>query len=314
MDAIRPPVDTPSVHPDATTGVRRLGKPIGPTTTFGAIGAWMQRACEPTLPPMTTLRVGSVPYLVGRPLDEGLRQESGIELVHEVPARLVEGLRSGRLDVALVSSIELFRAPGYSYVPDLCVGTRGHVASVQVFLHRPLAEVRSVAMDPASRTSQALVQILLQDRAGGPPDYRFPELGQDPASVEADAWLAIGDRALREFHASDAPTFNPSQAWVERTGRPFVFAAWIVRPGLAIEPYADAFQRSARVGQQRIPDLAREAARTWGMPFEFCEQYLAQECAYDLQGDMSAALQAFGEAARGLGLTDPRAEPVVAWS
>ncbi len=263
---------------------------------------------------MPNLRVGSVPYLVGRPLDEGLRDEPGIELVHHVPARLVQGLREGSLDVALVSSIELFRTPGYSYVPNWCVGTRGAVASVQVFLRKPLAEVRTLAMDPASRTSQALVQIQLQDRPQGPPEYVFPELGQDPAELACDGYLAIGDRALREAYAGHLSVFNPSLAWTERRALPFVFAAWIVRPGVSIEPYAEAFQRSAHQGQTRIPELAQEAAQTWGMDPEFCLRYLAEECVYDLQGDMTAALDAFGGAARELALTDPRAEPVVAWS
>ncbi|MFT5150919.1 MAG: hypothetical protein ACI841_000903, partial [Planctomycetota bacterium] len=39
------------------------------------------------------LRVGSVPYLVGRPLDLGLEREPGIEFMRAVPARLVDGLR-----------------------------------------------------------------------------------------------------------------------------------------------------------------------------------------------------------------------------
>ena len=262
---------------------------------------------------MVPLRVGSVPYLVGRPLDGGLRDTPGIELIHAVPSRLVEGLRSGHLDVALVSSIELFRSPGYSYIPDLCVGTRGTVSSVQVFLRKPLDQVRSLAMDPASRTSQALVQILLQERPGGPPAYRFPDLGQDPREEACDAWLSIGDRALQDHQRSEFSVFNPSQEWARRTGLPFVFAAWIVRPGVEIQPHAEAFRRSAREGLDQVETLAREAAQTWGMPFAFCRDYLAKECVYDLQGDMDSALHAFGEAAGQLALTDPQAEPVAAW-
>ncbi|MEZ5974296.1 MAG: MqnA/MqnD/SBP family protein [Planctomycetota bacterium] len=97
-----------------------------------------------------TLRVSSVPYLVGRPLDHGLSREEGITLEKHVPARLVELLRAGKLDVALVSSIELFCMPGYSYIPGLCVGGKGAVSSVQVFLRRPIEQVDSIAMDPAS--------------------------------------------------------------------------------------------------------------------------------------------------------------------
>ena len=75
------------------------------------------------------LRVGTVPYLVGRPLDEALEDEPGIDVVRAVPAELVRGLRDGSLDVALVSSIELFRRPGYRYLDGLAVSGEGASAA-----------------------------------------------------------------------------------------------------------------------------------------------------------------------------------------
>ena len=114
--------------------------------------------------PGLQLRVGSVPYLVARPLDLGLGDEPGITLTHAVPARLVEALRAGDLDVALVSSVESFRRPGYRYIDGLAVAGRGTVSSVQLFLRRPLEELQTVALDPASRTARALCQCLLLNR------------------------------------------------------------------------------------------------------------------------------------------------------
>ena len=78
----------------------------------------------------TPLRVGAVPYLVGRPLVDGLSQEPGLELSFAVPAQLVESLRRAELDVALVSSIELFRRPGYGYLSGSAIAGSGFVASV----------------------------------------------------------------------------------------------------------------------------------------------------------------------------------------
>ncbi|HPF13754.1 MAG: menaquinone biosynthesis protein [Planctomycetes bacterium] len=255
------------------------------------------------------LRVGSVPYLVGRPLDYGLENDPEVRFSKEVPARLVEGLREGRLDVALVSSIELFRMPGYSYLPGLCVGGRGVVSSVQVFLRRPLDEVESVAMDPASRTSQALVQILLADRPDGPPEYLFPALGEDHRKLASSAWLSIGDRALRDFHAGGTQVFNPSDAWTRTTGLPFVFAAWIVRPGVDIAPHRARLERAHERGRAAIGQLAGQAARTWNLPAKVCEDYLGRECVYRLGPEMDEALKLFGERAGALGLTHPEAIP-----
>jgi chorismate dehydratase len=255
------------------------------------------------------LRVGSVPYLVGRPLDLGLEHEPGIEYRRDVPARLVEDLRAGALDVALVSSIELFQRPGYRYLPRFAVAGRGAVGSVQVFLRKPLAEVESIALDPASRTAQTLVRVLLAERPGGAP--RFIELAQgvDPRSVPADAWLRIGDRALREHLAGEHDVFNPSEHWCARVRLPFVFAPWIVRPGAPLAGHVDAFQRAAERGLAALGPLAEEAASRWDVPLADCRAYLEDECLFEPGAELEPALAAFGAAARALGLTHRGAHP-----
>lgn len=257
-----------------------------------------------------TLRVGSVPYLVGRPLDLGLGDEPGIELRHDIPARLVEDLRAGLLDVALVSSIELFRRPGYQYIPGIGVAGRGHVASVQVFLERPLSEVRSIAMDPASRTAATLSRVLLSARPEGAPEFREVAAGEDPRAAGCDGWLRIGDPALREYYAPDAPkVFNPSKVWTERTGLPFIFAAWIVRPGVELGPHLAAFARARLRGSRSLTELASAASREWELPLHACCTYLLEECVYDPGAEMHEALLAFRDAAAPLGLCESSIEP-----
>lgn len=258
--------------------------------------------------PARALRVGSVPYLVGRPLDDGLSAEPDIAYVQRVPAELVAGLRAGELDVALVSSIELFREPGYRYLSDLAVAGTGFVASVQVFLRRPIDEVRTVALDPASRTAATLVQVLLADRGQSslraPPRFLEVPQGVDPRAVEADAWLAIGDRALREYLAPDSPpVFNPSQEWCARTGLPFIFALWIVRPGVDLSPaHVAAFARARERGGRRVRELADEASQSWSLPLAACRKYLVEECRYDPGAEMGRALFSFRDRAAELGL------------
>jgi len=260
--------------------------------------------------PAPPLRVGSVPYLVGRPLDSGLGEEPGIELCHDVPAKLIEALRAGELDVALVSSIELFRRPGYRYIDGIAVAGRGTVGSVQVFLRKPLEEIASVALDPASRAARALVQVLLSSRESGAPEFIEVPSGADPRAAEADAWLRIGDAALRESLADDAlPVFNPSAAWTERNELPFVFAPWIVAPTAPIEAHLPAFVRARARGAARIASLAREASAVWHVSEEACLHYLTEECLYDLGDEMAPAMHAFRDAAAALGLCEGELDP-----
>jgi chorismate dehydratase len=260
--------------------------------------------------PQRILRVGSVPFLVARPLDAELEREPLVRLSRDVPSRLVERLRAGELDVALVSSIELFRRPGYGYLAGSAIAGDGFVPSVQVFLRRPLAELRTVALDPSSRTAQALAQVMLARRAAGrgvPAPKCFElEAGADPSLAPADAWLEIGDAALRRSLSPAAPpTFNPSQAWSEDLGLPFVFAAWITRPGLQpTDAERSLFARARARGttRERLRTLAREAAARWEVDGNACERYLSLECRFDPGAQLEPALLAFRDAAAALGL------------
>ena len=261
---------------------------------------------------MSRLRVGSVPYLVGRPLDADLAECAGLELVRDVPARLVEGLRAGALDVALVSSIELFRAPGYRWLDGPVVAGRGFVSSVQLFLERPLEQLRRIVLDPASRSSQALVRVTLAaERPGSEPEYVEIPLGADPRAQGGDAWLAIGDAALRTYLEDGAPrVFNPAESWSRRTGLPFVFAAWIVRPGVEIAPeLLRAFARAPRFDRERLEGWAREASRAWQLPLDACRRYLEHECVYDVGAELGPSLAAFRDRAAALGLAEAHLDP-----
>ncbi|MEM9382334.1 MAG: menaquinone biosynthesis protein [Planctomycetota bacterium] len=261
-------------------------------------------------PERAPLRVGTVPYLVGRPLDLGLENEPGIELRYEVPALLVEQLRRGEIDVALVSSIELFRRPGYRYLDGIAVCGESYVGSVQVFLRRPIQEVESIALDPSSRAAAALTRTLLHEREGGPPTFLEVPLGEDPREVEgADAWLRIGDAALRETLTLDVPAWNPSEEWRRRTGLPFVFAAWIVREDAPIEPHLDAFSRARARGRASIRALATEASERWSLPESRCLEYLEEECSYDPGAAMAVSLNEFRRRASQAGLCDGQIVP-----
>lgn len=255
------------------------------------------------------LRVGSVPYLVGRPLDLGLEQEPDVRLERRVPSELVSGLRAGRLDVALVSSIELFRTPGYGYVDGLAVAGAGPVRSVQLFLRRPLDQLRRVALDPASRTSQVLAQAILAARLGDR-EIEYTEAPGEPSEADADAFLEIGDRCLqRRVGEPSWESLDLSEAWLELTGQPFVFAVWITGPKASLEGRLDLFQRSRLRGRAQLDQLVSRGAQQLQLPEADVRQYLEHECRYELPAGLAAPLHAFREQALRLGLANPKAQP-----
>src|SRR2546429_420968 len=145
----------------------------------------------------TPMRIGAVSYLNTKPLVYGLAQLAPrAELVFDLPSRLADQLAAGKLDVALIPSVEYFQNPAYAIVSDACMGCRGPVLSVKLLSRLPMDKIRTLALDEGSRTSVALVRILLQERFGlSPKLVPFP-LGISPDKIDADAVLMIGDRAM----------------------------------------------------------------------------------------------------------------------
>ena len=124
------------------------------------------------------------------------------------------------------------------------------------------------------------------------------------------AWLRIGDTCMREYLAPDAPqVLNPSEEWREMTGLPFVFALWVIRPGVDVNPYLSAFTQAFIRGQSRLDDLAREAAHAWGVPNGATRRYLFEECSYDLGERMAPSLFAFRDEAAKLDLAAAELNP-----
>src|SRR5580692_4745071 len=138
------------------------------------------------------VRIGAVNYLNSKPLIEGLAELlPEAELTLDYPSRLADDLEAGRLDVALVPSIEVLRHPNYEIVSDACVATRGPVMSVKLYSRVPFGLIRTLGLDAGSRAGAALVRIMVRERYGvtaglGP----FP-LDQSPAEIRSDAFLMI---------------------------------------------------------------------------------------------------------------------------
>lgn len=265
------------------------------------------------VPPSSTavLAVGAPPYLVARPLTEGLDASPLVRFERDIPARLVERLRSGELDVALVSTIELFRRAGYGYLAGYAIAGHGEVASVRVFLRRPVEELTSIALDPASRAAAALVQTLFSGALGDAfarprvaPRFVEVPAGAAAEHADADAFLEIGDSALRRSLGSrDTDYFDPSHAWARATQLPFPFAAWIVREGVELSlEQLSVFAGARRAGLAKLDAFVDEGVASMGLPREALARYMRHECRFDDEPRLDLALERWRAAATQAGM------------
>ncbi len=237
-------------------------------------------------------KIGCVPYLNAKPLIEGLE---GVVLLP--PSRLTAPLESGRLDVGLVSAVEVFRHD-WAYVPGIAVASPGKTDSVRLHHRVPLRRVRRVALDRNSRTSNVLARILLEGRHGLRPRYTVRDPSRGISFRDVDAVLTIGDAS---FRPGRAPFVDLGTAWKEFTGLPFVYAVWAFRRG---HPGARRMGRALReakaLGLSRLEEIARREAARLGLPRAFCRRYLTECITYDLGPEERAGLRLFERRARAL--------------
>lgn len=229
---------------------------------------------------MEGLRIGAVVYLNSKPLVEALpRLAPHAQIVVDLPSRLAAGLAEGTLDVALIPSIEYFRNPGCTIVSDACIASRGPVESVKLYSRVPIAEIRTLALDEGSRTSAALVRILLAERFGLTPRTLPLPIGAAAEDSPADATLLIGDRGMLPPQGHFAATWDLGEEWMQWTGLPFVFAMWIARPGVASDgPTRRTIARllgTARdEGLRSVDAIARQEGPRLGLTVEQAKAYL----------------------------------------
>ncbi len=216
------------------------------------------------------VRLGCVKYLNARPLIHGWEGE-----VHfDHPSALCRLLAAAELDVALVSSFEYLRNPIYSIVDGVAIASDGPVYSVVLAHREPLAQLREIAVDPASETSVNLLRGLLAERGLSP---RYVSASR-PAGADG-ARLLIGDQAIafRQAHP-DFQFWDLGEQWDALRQRPFVYALWLIRPEVS-----GPQQIADRLRALRDLNLGRSDALVGaGKKFdrEFCARYFRDHVRY----------------------------------
>jgi len=255
------------------------------------------------------LRIGAVCYLNARPLTLALsRLIPEARLFFDVPSRLADGLAAGRLDVALVPSIEYARHPDYRIVSDACVACHGPVQSIRLYGRVAPEQVRSLALDEGSRTSAALARILLKEQLGIEPSVEPLPIGATPEQTRADAVMLIGDRGIRPADGPYAFVWDLGERWTRWTGLPMVFAMWLSPTG-GDPPGLDQALAAARdEGLRQLPEIARQEAPKLGISEGDCLAYLRDHLQFQLDDRARQGLQRFYELASRHGLAPEERE------
>ena len=86
-----------------------------------------------------------------------------IDLVIDYPANIAAQLIKNEIDIGLIPVAVLPQLKEYYIISDFCIAADGAVASVCMFSDVPLNEIKTILLDYQSRTSVALLKVLLKE-------------------------------------------------------------------------------------------------------------------------------------------------------
>lgn len=258
----------------------------------------------------TPVRLGAVSFLNARPLTVGLDgPDSPFDLHYDLPSKCAADLAAGTIDVGLIPAVEYARnEPDYWIVPGICIASLGEVLTVRLFYRGKLDEIRRIAVDTSSRTSVALMTVILRERYGLNPEQVPAAPDLDAMLHEADAALLIGDPVLPLVaEGAGRQCLDLGEIWTEMTGKPFVYALWAGREGRLSPGHVARLQQARQAGSVSLQQIATAFQRERAGDVELYERYLRDHIRHDLGPDELEGLREFYRLAAVHGVID--AEP-----
>ena len=240
---------------------------------------------------MSQLRISAVSYLNTKPFIYGLYRSDLADILDlslDIPSVCAQKLLHGEVDLALAPVAIIPELPEAHIVSDFCIGAVGKVKTVCIFSEKPLTEVKRIYLDFHSRTSVALTRILCAQYWQIKPEFIPATEGFEQKIGGDTAALIIGDRAIgrdRQFPY----TYDLGEAWLNWTGLPFVFAAWISTKPLHPDLLA-RFNAALQTGIEHIPDLTKILPAIPGIDVE---DYFRHNISYVLDQPKWQALHRF---------------------
>lgn len=205
---------------------------------------------------MQKLRVVAVSYLNTKPLLYGLLRSpiaERIDLQLAIPSECARRLRDGEADLGLAPVAILPELDNWQLVSNYCIGATGPVKTVCLYGEVPIERMEAIYLDHHSRTSVALIKILLRHHWRLSPQLLPAQTGYIQQIGGTTGGLVIGDRTIG-LEEKFPYVYDLGHAWREMTNLPFVFAAWVsVKP--LDEDFIAAFDAALGSGLTYLPDL-----------------------------------------------------------
>lgn len=240
---------------------------------------------------MNKIRISAVSYTNTKPFLYGINHTdiiNKIDLSLDIPADCAQKLIDDKADIGLIPVAAALNLPEWHIVSDYCIGAVGKVDSVFIFSNCEIHDVKTIQLDPESRSSNNLAKVLMKnhwqiapEQIVGASDYSY--------STEANtAFVQIGDRTFGKKDKYPY-VYDLAEEWQKLTGLPFTFAAWISNKPIPQE-FIEEFNQSLQYGLDHREDLFKELP----MRNDFdIKDYLMHKIDYPLTDAKKQALHMF---------------------
>jgi chorismate dehydratase len=246
------------------------------------------------------------------PLSDQLARRYKIDSMS--PSECAARLAAGSADIGLIPIAALAANPGLRILPGCTIASKDRVLSLLLVRRasQPLAAIRSVAADTASRTTVAYTRTLFHK--WGNPGVPFLPMAADLDSMlaQADAAIVIGDPALfaieersnRFARTGEELVYHDlAHEWHSLTGLPFVSAVWAATPAVPrSHSIEDDFIQSRIHGLQNIDALVAEWSAKMPLAESTIRSYLTTNIHYTLDQECIEGMRGFFRAAAETGV------------
>jgi chorismate dehydratase len=231
----------------------------------------------------------SLPFLYG--LENSAYISENCEIVTKYPSEGARMLLDGECDIALVP-VGVIPQLKISYiVSKFCIGAEGRVRSVLLVSQVPLEMISRIYLDYQSATSVRLVKILAKHHWNINPEFIESKPGYENQIKGGTAGVIIGDRCFE--YTNYKYQYDLAEEWINFTGYPFVFAAW-----LSLKPVKAELKKELNDALEYGISNIDSVIQTYKHKFAFnpnfnAREYYTKNISYYLNEGKSRGMSAF---------------------
>ncbi len=208
---------------------------------------------------MSKIKISAVSYTNTKPFLYGLQHTdiiNKIDLSLDIPADCAQKLIDNKVDIGLIPVAATLNIPEWHIVSDYCIGAVGAVNSVFIFSNCEIHDIKTLQLDPESRSSNNLARVLLKNYWKLSPELVTDAPDYSSSTNKNTAFVQIGDRTFGK--TGDYPyVYDLAEEWQKFTGLPFVFAAWISNKPIPAK-FIEEFNTSLKYGLDHRVQLFAE--------------------------------------------------------